>query len=372
MRSMVKAGHAVELNKCIQNALEIQSSIGRGHLMSAILSAFDMPELTGLDATPIDVLSPLEDTGQQDSFVAARREIMQLLRKQISKRNTFFINVDLLLTTEAAIYIKDIVNTRREEIEEFCEEEFTLEGLASTYYGFMLVTSQVREKGSVGNLRKLLECLELDRDIRTEAQLHSLNPEKVVFSNVSGETEEVLKCILCLTGHNSGERAKAATRLGELADPRTEQHLARATKDEHAWVRRAAVVALGQIRPIREPRSLVDALKDFDDETRRAALESTVSVGQSAVPLLLDMLKNYREIPYSEALEAARKSHPRSLDNLEAALRYNSCTARTLAALALGRIGDKRAISGLQNALLDEEQEVRCAAQKSLAALGET
>lgn len=54
------------------------------------------------------------------------------------------------------------------------------------------------------------------------------------------------------------------------------------------------------------------------------------------------------------------------MDNLEAVLQYHSRTARALAANALGRIGDKRAISALERAMQDEEFEVRSAAQDAL------
>jgi len=325
-----------------------------------------MHDFRGLDVDPLEILSGLQDLEPEDTIEAGRRAIMSALEIQVRRRNTFFLGVDRLHSSEAAVLVKDIINARRTELEELCHSSPTLEQLAATYYGFQFLTSQIRKSELSEDAQKLFECLELNTAQDTKVRSDELKPKEVIFRNVSAQTDELLKNILYLTGHNSDERAKSAVRLGELADPRAEPYLSQATRDEYSWVRKASVSALGQIRFLEDPGCVVDVLKDFDEGTRNAALESICSVGPRTVPLLLDILENYRGLSYPEAIEAAKKAHPRALDNLEALLQYHSRTARALAANALGRLGDKRALSALERATQDEESEVRSAAQKAL------
>lgn len=366
IRDAATSGHLREICDYLHVAMESAHSISSGVLRVAVVSAFEMHDFRGLDADPLEILSGLQDIEPQDTIDAARRAIMSALQFQVHRRNTFFLAVDRLHSSEAAVLVKDIINARRTELEELCHGSPTLEQLAATYYGFQFLTSQIRKSELGEDAQKLFECLELNtaQDVKVPSDV--LRPEEVLFRNVSVQTDELLRNILYLTGYNSDERAKSAARLGELADPRAEPYLSQATRDEYSWVRKAAVSALGQIRFLEDPGCVVDVLKDFDEGTRNAALESVCSVGPRTVPLLLDILDNYRGVSYPEAIEAAKKSHPRALDNLEALLQYHSRTARALAANALGRIGGKRAISALERATQDEESEVRSAAQDAL------
>ncbi len=254
-------------------------SISSGVLRVAVVSAFEMYDFKVLDVDPLEILSGLQDLEPQDMIESARRAIMSALEFQVHRRNTFFLAVDRLHSSEAAVLVKDIINARRTELEELCHSSPTLEQLAATYYGFQFLTSQIRRSELGEDTQKLFECLELDTAQDVKVPSNALKPEAVVFRNVSAQTDELLRNTLYLTGYDSGERAKSAACLGELADPRAGLYLSKATRDEYSWVRKAAVSALGRIRFLEDPGCVVDVLKDLDEGTRNAALESVCSVG---------------------------------------------------------------------------------------------
>ena len=331
-------------------------------MMAAVLHACGMQDVGDTDAHPVEVLSPLETSSGQDVFTAVREGTVHSLAKQVERRNTFFIDVEGLGNSEAAILLPIVVDGRACEIRDLCGRNAGLEDLASTYYGFQILTTGGREQKIAPNLRGLLRCVGLDSEDWLEINRHPLNPQKVVFDNVSFGLSEVLRSVLVLRVGNSAERAAAATQLGELGDTRAESYLLQATQDEYSWVRLAAVTALGQIRILRSPQGVSEVVKDFDEGTRNGVLESAVLIGRSVVLPLLEVLEHYEGISPSEAVHLAEKAHTRSIDNLDAQLRFHAGEVRALAATASGRIGEWRARKALQRTLADSDPEGRNAA----------
>lgn len=369
IREAVANGYSREIAVYLQKATD--QSGNNPLLQIALLTTLKMQALKGLDFDMHGLFSRLQGIEPHDFLDVARRIIMSEFKTHVRNGNTFFLSVERLYTSEAAVSIKDIIDARRSELELLCSRNPTMEELAATYYGFQFLTAGIRENEAIEGLDRLFECLGLHVIYNVPFASNTLDPNKVVFRNVSASLDELLRNILLLTSYNSERRAKATTRLGELRDPRAEPYLAKATKDQYSWVRKPAVLALGQIRLLEDPKCVVDALKDADEGTRNTALDSVVSIGSNTVPYLLDILEMYRGLSYSDSLEAVKKTHPRALDNLDAMLQYHSRTARVLAAKALGKIRDPRSIPALERALLDTEPEVSSAAECALAEIRE-
>lgn len=351
IHASIMQGHTAYLIGYIKGAIESTKSITSGVALLGILEAFGLQGLKGMDISPLDVLGSAQDLSSQDALESGRSCIMRHLECQIRRRNTFFLDIGELQKSEAAVLVSDIVNAREAEVRDLCKGHFTEEELASTYYGFLVLASPTLKRDPILSLENLLECL--NPGGKTEFRMHcsKLNPEHVFFRNASRTTEEILRSILYLTCDNSNERAKAAEYLGETGDPRAECYLAHATRDRYAWVRKAAVIALGRIRVLENPKAVVDVLKDVDEDTRSNALESLVSIGSAVVPSLVSILGSYEGFSHEELLEIARKSHPRSLDSVEAMMDSHSNVVRKLAAEALRRIGGKGAIQPLESVM---------------------
>jgi HEAT repeat protein len=369
IHASITQGHIASLTGYIKGAIESTKSITSGVALLAILEAFGMQGLKGIDICPLEVLGSVQDLSSEDALESGRSRIMRHLECQVRRRNTFFLDIGELQKSEAAVLVSDIVSAREAEVRDLCKGRFTEEEFASTYYGFLVLTSPTLKRNSVLSLENLLECLNPGGKMEFRMHCSELNPEHVLFRNASRTTEEILRSILYLTCDNSNERAKAANYLGETGDPRVECYLVHATRDRYAWVRKAAVIALGRIRVLETPEAVVDVLKDVDEDTRSSALESLVSIGSPVVPSLVSILGSYNGFCHEELVEIVSKSHPRSLDSVEAMVDSHSYIVRKLAAKALGRIGGNDAVQALESAMQDEEPEIRISAQRAIKEL---
>lgn len=117
--------------------------------------------------------------------------------------------------------------------------------------------------------------------------------------------------------------------FGEIDTLPTAQSLISDLGDEDPMVRNYAAVNLGQTGDKQAIKPLAKALKDEDQDVRKAAKESLIQI----------------------LIKTLDDEDPR---------------ARATAAKALGQIGDKRAVKPLAKALKDEEQGVRSAAKEGL------
>jgi len=340
-----------------------------GLFRQAIFDALDISDLRGLDRDPLDIIDGMGRLKTNRGIASARAIAVRLLREQVSSGNTFFLDVTSLERSSAAVLIPDILETRRVEIERTCRGSIDACSLASTYYGFVFMTSTIRDRLPDTGFERFLSGLGVDSANISCETCSNLDPAQVSFTNTSGQGAELLRAILTLTGKNSTERAAAAEELGRIDDPRAEPYLGAAVKDQYSWVRKAAVTALGQIALPSSARVLAEALNDFDSCVQTEAVQSLIIIGHDAVPVLIDLLSHERRVGYADALQAVEVSHPRSLDSFEAALAQRGRVARKLAAEALGLIGDVRAIPTLTRASLDLDEELRVAASDALKAI---
>jgi HEAT repeat protein len=135
-------------------------------------------------------------------------------------------------------------------------------------------------------------------------------------------------------------REAAARALGDIGSPKVVPDLIRT-----AWraeTRNAAIKALAAIGDPRATDVLLSALSEPEEpEAREAAIAGLTYIGEPAVPALIDKLNTRRE-EYPENHE------------------------RALAAMILGRIGDRRAVDPLTRALDDPNEEVRKSAETAL------
>lgn len=172
-------------------------------------------------------------------------------------------------------------------------------------------------------------------------------------------------------------RQEAAWALGKIGDTRAVDPLIQALKDKHEEVRQRAAMALGDIGDARAVGPLIQVLKDDeeDEDVRESAAGALGKMGEArAVELLTQALKDKEQHAGRSAkgaLGERGKPFPESfVRGFIGTLKSEDRQTRWLAAEALGKQGDARAIEPLIQVLKDENWSVRGRAAESLDELG--
>ena len=168
-------------------------------------------------------------------------------------------------------------------------------------------------------------------------------------------------------------RRAAAEALGEIGDAAAVPGLLAALRDADADVRREAAWALGRIGDAAAVPGLLAALRDADADVRWAAAAALGRIGDAAAVLgLVAALRDADERVREAAAWALRKIGDAAVvPGLLAALRDADADVREAAAWALGKIGDAAAVPGLLAALRDADADVREAAARALGEIGD-
>jgi HEAT repeat protein len=163
----------------------------------------------------------------------------------------------------------------------------------------------------------------------------------------------------------------SASVLGQIGDTRAVRPLFALLNNDERSVRMAAAHALSSFGG-RVFNALAAALEGEDERIREAVAVALGEIGdERAVKPLLDALKSSKDRNAQLAAARALGSIGRSgIDTLIAELGNVFWDVRFAAATALGETGDERAIQPLQAVLNDQERAVRTAAGKSLEQLG--
>jgi HEAT repeat protein len=159
-----------------------------------------------------------------------------------------------------------------------------------------------------------------------------------------------------------------AEMLGEVygADP-----LIRALDDRDWYVHFAAAKALGRLKDVRAVSYLIAAMCGKDSYIRNEAINTLEIIGKPAVNILISNLNNeYKgeeeDIREGIIIALGKIGDTKAVDPLVEFLKSGSYSERAMAATALGNIGDNRAVSPLIDALHDKEGYVRRMAASAL------
>jgi hypothetical protein len=183
---------------------------------------------------------------------------------------------------------------------------------------------------------------------------------KVIESSRGAVAESLIQRV---QNKDFGRNQAVITILGDLGDRNATLSLIETLKDNDAGVRKKSARALGNIKDERAGEVLWAALKyDKVDEV------------QSQAAVALDKL-NWK--PAANAEEAyffiwnkrwagVEKLGEAAIEPLIQSLRVGDGYTRLMAAQTLGKLGDKRAVSPLTEALKDEDKNVRSSAKSAL------
>lgn len=181
-------------------------------------------------------------------------------------------------------------------------------------------------------------------------------------------SEDVARLVQELQDPDPQVRARAASKLGQLRDPRGLPPLIRAMKDSDAKVRESATLAACVIGHPDAVDPLIAVLSDPAERVRVCGAVALGLVGdRRAVDGLSETLGDSRpEVRAAAATALGRVADTRALGPLVDALEDEDPRVRRSAAISLGQFRDRRAAPPLISALRDSEPGVRAAAAFAL------
>jgi hypothetical protein len=193
---------------------------------------------------------------------------------------------------------------------------------------------------------------------------------------------EILTLIDSLTSHEKEVRSKAITTLGNMNNARAVEALIYALNDENSYVKMEVIRGLSKIGTPEAVGHLMDIIEDKRVEStsvKMTAVEGLSKIGTpEAVEHVINSVKYEKEIgftfsPFPELIKISERGDKKLFNIFIDALKNENDSVRKIAAEALGKIGDERAINDLTNiAANDEEKFVRRAAEKALKKIKET
>jgi len=140
-------------------------------------------------------------------------------------------------------------------------------------------------------------------------------------------------------------------------------------------VRKAAAKALGELESKAAVEPLINALEDDDKEVKMYAAGALDAIGHtSAVDPLIERLKTkgeYWRIQLIAVIALGNIGDPKALPALFQVLKAPDSNFRSAAAEALGKIGDPKALRPLLIALKDEDSFVRLLTARALGEIGD-
>ena len=160
-------------------------------------------------------------------------------------------------------------------------------------------------------------------------------------------------------------REQSAKSLGKIKNQESVQPLMIACRDRDGAVKSAAAEALGTIGDPKAIPALIKLFKDTSKIIRETAGTALVHIGEPSVPALLETLKDPHFVVRCHGVRAlggmttdyqigrAWVQSPQVVDALIKALKDEDRAVREDATIALGIIGDPRAVEGLIEAMKD-------------------
>lgn len=167
----------------------------------------------------------------------------------------------------------------------------------------------------------------------------------------------------------------AVEALGALKDKRATEHLLRLLVHEEEETRQLLLIeALGELKDERAVGRLLSLLRHRNPLVASKAAESLGKIGnRGVVPVLVEVAKGgtVEAVRYSAVFALGDIGDKRAVRVLLPLLKAVSGRLRYAAAYALGSIGDEEALDGLMEALTDGEWGVRWAAARGIGRISE-
>jgi hypothetical protein len=137
-------GTIIEELKWKKNEPEIvegwELNLRPGVLRDGMVKILGLEEFAGLDVDFLEAFRDLNSDNLQDLRTQAREISTKLLKEQVQRGNTFFLDVEIMKESSLAYVVPDTLESRTREVR-LLEQDPPLYEVYSTYYGFVILTS---------------------------------------------------------------------------------------------------------------------------------------------------------------------------------------------------------------------------------------
>ena len=120
-------------NELLEKVVEVQESTGlgnktpqisQGKVRDGLLELLSLQDMRGLDFDLLEAFKQMDGNDLQEIRLAAREKCIPLLREQIRRGNTFFLDADTMRESELTVLIPGILEARINEIRKFIISSF--------------------------------------------------------------------------------------------------------------------------------------------------------------------------------------------------------------------------------------------------------
>ncbi len=216
--------------------------------------------------------------------------------------------------------------------------------------------------GKIGDPRAIAPLIESFRN-------KTIDPETDIEAAISAahslgqHGEAALEPLLnTLQDENSEVRGYTTIALGELGNPKAIEHLIELALHESNFVVRAHIAnALGRIGDLSAVPCLADLLTDDAPYVRQCAVQALGRIeGPEVFEPVANALNDSSDLVKRAAIQVlgTLKENPRSFDLLLESTNDPDPRLRGPAALALGHLGDRRALPRLEQLLEDHSESI--------------
>ena len=344
----------------------IDKDIPRGTIRDGLTRVLGLESISGIDVDLLDAFADLSesslDSVKEESYSIGK----EILKNQIERGDTFFLDIKGMLITPYFELIDKIVTARSNEMLQVGDSP-TLKDVVSTYYGFIIAIEGVIDKEHVGISKEVLSCIEnLTESFGGKIKINGLRVKNLpsLFPKCSVEKATLLANLLTI-GIGGKQATKTAIRnLHKFSDSRCLELLIRKLKSPSAKQYRTDIIDL--LAGIGHP-SAFEVLRDISQLNHDIAKNATVALSYIRHPESLSyLMKLCNEIfQDNKKLNSGKKNRlqaalsslgntrdPKVLPILEKAL-YNSNVNFVIAALTsltlYGQEGDQIIVEHLEN-----------------------
>lgn len=284
-----------------------------GKMRDGLIELLSLHDMTGLDTDFLETFRHLEGKNLEEIRDTAREYSITLLREQIRRGNTFFIDADAMIETDLTILVPGIIESRTKEIKGL-ESKPPLSDIYSTYYGFAILTSGglSTDVGGIPTATKE----QLNGVMQQLGSVQSVSAKQLKFSYLSfGNCSDHLKTVLwnllkmCIGGIKSQKTGIEV--LGTLGDSRALDLMH--AKLETVQERKVKEILFDGIGRIGSSKSYNILLTKLDNGRNLDAVKALGLLRDSRVR---DIMKQFRDRYYRqdqqqfiEALGNTRDTH---------------------------------------------------------------
>ncbi|MFW9980203.1 MAG: HEAT repeat domain-containing protein [Candidatus Thorarchaeota archaeon] len=272
----------------------IQNQVPRGKIRDAILRILMLDDVTGIDTNLLDSFSELNGNSLNSLRDGVREIATPILWDQIERGDTFFFEVEKMLSSPYHDLVNSIIDVRRKELLSLGENA-KLKDIVSTYYGFKIALEGTIGTENVGVSKEVHSAIaqiieSLGGFVSIEA-----NQGRFLRSNLfkcSQEKAELLEDVLSLGIGGRDATEAAVESLLVTCDSRPIDILVRKLESPSSKQVRYQLIDL--LAAIGSPKAL-QALKTIAETKHEIATNAILAIGHvrdtKSVGYLLDIGK---------------------------------------------------------------------------------